>query len=97
MNSEKIILDKKEISRFLNELVLNTGSLSNLTRLYEEMSADLEGNGDCRPYIDPASLGALQRGIMALAQTVDRSLFEFEQVVSHASGYASETETGGAS
>tara|TARA_Y100001001_G_scaffold142392_1_gene147033 strand:- start:80 stop:373 length:294 start_codon:yes stop_codon:yes gene_type:complete len=97
MNNQQIILDKKEVSDFLNELVMNTGSLSNLTRLYEEMSADLEGNGDCQPYIDPTSLGALQRGIMALAQTVDRSLFEFEQVVSHASEYAPEPETGGAS
>ena len=82
MKTEKIILDKKEVSEFLNELVLNAGSLSSLTRLYEEMSADLEGNGDCQPYIDPTSLGALQRGIMALAQNVDRSLFEFECMVS---------------
>ena len=97
MKTERIILDKNEVSDFLTELVLNAGSLSNLTRLYEEMSADFEGNGDCQPYIDPVSLGALQRGIIALAQNVDRSLFEFERVVSHASEYASETEAGGES
>lgn len=49
MKTEKIILDKKETSEFLNELVLNAGSLSNLVRLYEEMSSDLEGNAYSGP------------------------------------------------
>ena len=84
MSNEQIILNKREVNQFLGELVMNAGSLSNLTKLYEDMRADLEGNGDCQPYIDPVSLGALQRGIIALAQNVDRSLFELECVMSQA-------------
>lgn len=84
MSKEQIILNKKEVNPLLGELVMSAGSLSNLTGLYEEMRVDLEGNDNCQLYIDPASLSALQPGGMALAQNVDRSLFEFESVISQA-------------
>lgn len=77
MTNQTIQIDREEIVEALNELQLNSGSLSSLTRLYEEMRADSE-SGDCRNYIDPVSLGALQRGIIALAATVDHAIFKLD-------------------
>ena len=76
--TDTISLNRDEAKNLLNEMQLNAGSLANMTRLYEEMHADYEGNGDCQRYIDPVSLGAFTRGIMALAQLVDRQVFELE-------------------
>ncbi len=77
MTNQTIQIDREEIVETLNELQLNAGTLSALTRLYEEMRADYE-SGDCRNYIDPVSLGALQRGIIALATTVDHAIFKLD-------------------
>ncbi|WP_305966908.1 hypothetical protein [Marinobacter salsuginis] len=77
MTNQIIQIDREEIVETLNELQLNSGSLSSLTRLYEEMRADSE-SGECRHYIDAVSLGALQRGIIALAMAVDQSIFKLD-------------------
>lgn len=91
MNSEKIVLHKAETTKLLRELALDAGSLSGLTALYEEMRADLEANPECPEYLNSVALGAMQRGVMALAESVDRAVFELGCIVSQSETLEPET------
>ena len=82
MTTQNAQIKNPKIIAALNELQLDAGTLTTLTKLYEELRADFEStgggiDGEGR-VLNTVELGALQRGIIALAEKVDKSVFELD-------------------
>lgn len=77
MTTQNAQIKISEIIAFLNELQMDTGTLTTLTKLYEDLRADFESDAEGR-VLDSVELGALQRGIIALAEKVNHSVFKLD-------------------